>query len=97
MGSKFLGGDDSTDLAELQLGTFPINISSAVVQSLAGSLPVRTNADRMLTSGLIQLTDCNFSPLTNPASENLDLASYAITDVKEMLLESNATPSTPPC
>lgn len=96
MGSKFLSSDDSLDLTELQTGTFNLNVSSAVIQSLATSLPVRTNADRTLTSGLIQVSDCAFAPLTNPASENLDLASYAITDIKEMLLESNAAPSTPP-
>ena len=96
MGSKFLASDSSVDLTELQLGSFAINISTAVIQSLAVNLPIRTNADRMLTSGLIQLTDCAFVPLTNPASANLDLASYAITDVKEMLFEANVTPSTPP-
>ena len=96
MGSKFFGGSDSVDLTELQLGSFSVNLASAVIQTLAPNLPVRTNADRMLTSGLIQFSDCAFSPLTNPASENLDLASYAITDVKEILLESNVSPSTPP-
>ena len=95
MGSKFLAADSAVDLTELQLGTYPINIASAVIQSLAPNLPVRTNADRMVTSGLIQLTDCAFAPLTNPASANLNLANFAITNVKETSLQSNAAPSTP--
>ena len=95
MGSKFLSSSDGVDLTELQLGVFPLNVASAVIQSLAVSLPVRTNADRMLTSGLIQVADCAFIPLTNPATANLDLASYAINNAKQMLLASNATPTTP--
>ena len=95
MGSKFLSGDDSTDLTELQMGSFAINVASAVIQSLAPNLPIRTNADRMLTSGLIQVADCAFVPLTNPATTNLNLASYAINNAKEMLLQLNALPTTP--
>ena len=75
---------------------FSLSIASAIIQNLAPSLPVRTTAAKQLISGQIQLTDCAFAPLTNPAAVNLDLASYTITDVKEMLLELNAAPSTPP-
>ena len=94
MSSKFLssGGDLST----LQIGVFPLNVASAVVQSLAPSLPVKTTASKELVSGLIQVADCAFIPLTNPATVNLNLASYAINNVKEMLFALNAAPSTPP-
>src|SRR3954451_4966834 len=93
MGSKFLsrGGD----FAALQTGTFSANLASIVVQNLTPSFPVRTNASKELISGLIQLADCNFAPLTNPVEENLDLGGNAITDLHELILTSNATPSTP--
>ena len=94
MGSKFLGSD-STNLSALVDGTFQLNVASAIIQSLAPSLPLKTTATKQLISGLIQLTDCNFSPLTNPASANLSLANYAITNVKETTLQSNAAPLTP--
>ena len=93
MSSKFLSSGG--DLATLQIGVFPLNVASAVIQSLAPSLPLKTTATKQLVSGLIQLTDCAFAPLTNPASSNLNLANYAITNVKETSLQSNAAPSTP--
>ena len=80
MGSKFLESD-STDLSALTDGTFNLNISSAVLQSLAPNLPVRTTGTRQLTSALIQLADCAFTPLTNPATANLNLAGYAVSNV----------------
>jgi hypothetical protein len=95
MGSRFLSGN-ATDLSSLADGSFALNVASAEVQSLSANLPIRTDASRELISGLIQLSDCNFVPLTNPSSTNLDLADFAITDIKELLLTANAAPSTPP-
>ena len=94
MGSKFLGSD-STNLSALIDGTFQLNVASATIQSLAPSLPLKTTATKQLISGLIQLTDCAFAPLTNPASANLNLAGFSITNAKETTLQSNAAPSTP--
>lgn len=77
MGSKFLEGS-STDLTSLQNGTFALNVDSSIIQSLTPSLPVRSTADKLLTSGQIQLADCNFTPLTNPATSNLAMATFNI-------------------
>ena len=96
MGSKFLSSSTAGNLEELQSGNFSVNVASVAIQSLAPSLPLRTNANKELISGLIQLNDCNFNPVSNPSSTDLDLASYAITDVKQILLENNVTPSTLP-
>ena len=95
MGSKFLSGGGS-DLSVLLDGTFSLNVSSAIIQTLTPSFPVKTSATKELVSGQIQLSDCNFVPLTNPAEEDLDLGEHAITDISELLLTANATPSTPP-
>ncbi len=94
MGSKFLGGDD-IDLTALQDGTFSLNCASAILQNLSPSLPVKTSATKQLTSGQIQVADCAFVPLTNPATSDLDLASNDITDINQLMLEANASPSTP--
>ena len=91
MGSKLLSSGSNGGLEELHSRNFSVNGASVLIQSLAPSLPVRTNANKELISGLIQLNDCNFNPISNPLSEDLDLANYAITDVKEMLLEANTT------
>ena len=96
MESKFLSSGSNGGLEELQSGNFSVNVASVAIQNLAPSLPIRTNANKELISGLIQLDDCNFNPISNPLSTDLDLASYAITDVKQILLENNVTPSTPP-
>ena len=96
MGSKFLSSSTAGGLEELQSGNFSVNVASIAIQSMAPSLPIRTNPNKELISGLIQLDDCNFNPISNPLSTDLDLASYAITDVKQILLENNVTPSTPP-
>src|SRR5690606_17391326 len=80
----------------LQDGLFQLNVSSAVIQTLTPSFPVKTSATKELVSGQIQLSDCNFVPLTNPAEEDLDLGEHAITDISELLLIANGDASTPP-
>lgn len=69
MGSKFLNGG-SSDLTD---GTAEINIGSAVIQNLLPNLPVRTTVGKQLTSGLIQLTDCAFNPITSPYAGTLEV------------------------
>ena len=78
MGSRFLNSG-GTDLTALQDGLFQLNVSSAVIQTLA---------TKELVSGQIQLSDCNFVPLTNPAEGDFDLADHATT---ELLLTDNST------
>src|SRR5690606_1379523 len=90
MGSRFLNSG-GTDLTALQDGLFQLNVSSAVIQTLTPSLPVKTSATKELVSGQIQLSDCNFVPL-----EDLDLGEHAITDISELLLIANGDASTPP-
>jgi hypothetical protein len=94
MGSKFLIG--GVDLSALQDGSTPINVATVTVQNLGPNLPVKTDAGKQLTTGLIQLSDCAFVPLTNPATADLDMGDNALTDVKDMLLAANASPTTPP-
>lgn len=94
MSSRFLIGGNG-DLSALKDGSFVMNIASTVIQNLTPSLPVRTDATKQLISGLIQLSDCNFVPMTNPATSDLDMGDLAITDIAESLYTSNAAPSTP--
>ena len=66
MRSKFLSSGSNGGLEELQSGNFSVNVASVAIQSLAPSLPIRTNVNKELISGLIQLNDCNFNPISNP-------------------------------
>lgn len=75
MGSKFLGSANGVDLTD---GSAQINIRSAAVQSLLPSLPVHTTAARMLTSGLIQASDCAFVPLDNPATADMNMSGFSV-------------------
>lgn len=67
MSSKFLSGGQ-TDFTD---GTAQINIKSATIQDLLPNLPVRTTTGKLLTSGLIQVTDCAFVPLSDPFNGTL--------------------------
>lgn len=93
MSSKFLYG--GADLSALQDGSFPINVASAIVQNLGASLPVKTDASKKLTTGLIQLADCNFVPLTNPATADLSMGTHSLTNTASIQLNANAAPTTP--
>jgi hypothetical protein len=88
MGSKFLEFGDEDVLQALQTGTVPINIVSCLVQSLSPSLPVKADAARQLTSGLIQTIDCGFVPVISPLTDDLDMGGNAITNIGR--LDSNA-------
>ena len=95
MGSKFLSSGGG-DLAALQDGSLALNVSSAIIQTLTPSYPVKTSATKELVSGLISLADCSFVPITNPMAVDLDMGNNDITDVTSLLLTSNPTPATPP-
>jgi hypothetical protein len=66
MSSKFLSSDSATNLSALQDGTFELSVASASVSDLTPSLPVKTNADKKLVSGLIELADIDATLVTNP-------------------------------
>src|SRR5271166_789123 len=67
MGSRFLSSGNQT----LTDGTANINIQSAIIQDLLPNLPVRTTVGKKLTSGLIQVSDCAFTPLSDPFNGTL--------------------------
>lgn len=94
MSSRFLIGS-SGDLTSLQDGSFAANVASLILQNVTPNMPVKTDAARQLVTGFIQLADCNFVPITNPVSANIDMADYSITDLRESLYTNNTTPSTP--
>jgi len=73
--------DGGSDLSALQDGTFPLNVASAVVQGLIPSLPTKTGPARELISALIEVADCNFTPVSNPMTAALDMAGYGLTEV----------------
>jgi hypothetical protein len=70
-------------------------MSSAIIQTLSPSLPLKTTATKQLTSALIQLADCAFTPLTNPSAADLNLAGYSVTNVNQAVMSSNVAPTTP--
>lgn len=95
MGSKFLG-TSTNDLSALEDGSFALNVATADIQSLVPSMPVRASATRELVSGLIEVADCNFTPLTNPATGDLDMNNNNITNTRQLALVQNGDVSTPP-
>lgn len=94
MGSKFLG-TNSNNLEVLQDGSFVLNVASADIQSLVPNMPVRASATRELVSGLIGVSDCNFTPLTNPVSSDLNMDNNSVTNAQQIGLPQNSSPSTP--
>lgn len=94
MGSKFLG-TDSNNLEVLQDGSFVLNVASADIQSLVPNMPVRSSATRELVSGLIGVSDCNFTPLTNPVAGDLNMNNNSVTNAQQIGLPQNSSPSTP--
>ena len=95
MGSKFLG-TDSNNLEVLQDGSFVLNVASANIQSLVPNMPIRSSATRELVSGLIGVSDCSFTPLTNPVSGDLNMNNNSVTNAQQIGLSQNSSPSTPP-
>ena len=94
MGSKFLG-TGSNDLSALQDGSFVLNVASANIQSLVPNMPIRASATRELVSGLIGVSDCSFTPLTNPVAGDLNMNNNSITNAQQIGLSQNSSPSTP--
>ena len=95
MSSPFLLGG-GFNLSVLQDGSTPIFVASAQVNDLAPGLPVRTDASHRLVGGLIQVADCAFTPMSNPATADLDMNGQAVIHVREARLNENVTPTTPP-
>ena len=72
MSSRFLS-DGDTDLSVLQEGTFIMNVAGVTVGDAVPGLPLRSDGRRKVTSGLIQLADCAFTPIASPATTALDM------------------------
>ncbi len=66
MSSKFLYSTTPIDLGVLQDGTFKLNVESAQLSDLTPNLPVKTDINKKLVSGLIQPSDINGSIISNP-------------------------------
>jgi len=92
--SKFLQSRPSIN-AVLD-GSLPIYGATIGASNLTPNMPVRANASKILTSGLIQTSDCNFVPLTNPSTATLDMNSYNIDNVTELRLSNDGDATTPP-
>ena len=54
MSSKFLTYGSSTDLKQLQDGTFSANFAECKLGNLIGSLPLRSNGSKKIVTGLIK-------------------------------------------
>ena len=76
MSSKFLSSDSATSLASLQDGTFNLSVASASMSDLTPGLPVKTNSDKKLVSGLIEVDEINATLLTNPLVGTLEATDF---------------------
>ena len=76
MSSKFLSSDSATSLASLQDGTFNLSVASASMSDLTPGLPVKTNSDKKLVSGLIEPDEINATILTNPLIGTLEATDF---------------------
>ena len=83
MSSKFLvgGGNTADVIALLNNGTQTLNVADITNQALIPNLPVVAGANKKLTSRQLGVNDLNFTPLTNPATMNLDLDMHSLIDV----------------
>ena len=59
MSSKFLDDNDSDIFTQLTNGSLDIDIASATIQTLVPNQWLKTDGDRLLTSGAIQINDVN--------------------------------------
>jgi hypothetical protein len=75
MGSRFLN-QGGADLSVLTEGTFELNVASIIDVSLAPNLPVRSSPTKVLTSGLIGVSDCSFVPLVNPYTGTISAQNF---------------------
>lgn len=73
--SKFLSTGSSGAITQLQDGTSYINVTTATINGLAPNLPVKSGADRSLTSSLLSAADLDFTPLANPFGGTLQVSS----------------------
>lgn len=90
--SKFLSTGSSGTITQLQDGTSYINVAVATINGLAPNLPVKSGADRSLTSSLLSASDLDFAPLSNPFVGTLQVsgdveANYNTTTIS--LVETN--------
>ena len=76
MSSKFLSSDSATSLASLQDGTFNLSVASASMSDLTPGLPVKTNSDKKLVSGFIEVDEINATLLTNPLVGTLEATDF---------------------
>jgi hypothetical protein len=74
MSSPFLVGGDF-NLSVLQDGSTPIFVSTAKVGDLATG-PIHADATHQLYGGLIQLADCNFTPIETPYAGTLEAKDF---------------------
>ena len=70
MGSRFLAGGGSADLAALQNGTFQLNVGSIVDQDLVSDGVLRSEG-RKIGVGLVTEADLSFVALTDPFAAKL--------------------------
>lgn len=61
----------STSLEELTNGSFNLNVSTAKIETLTPGLPVKSSSDKELVSGLIDIDEVSFTPITNPLLDTL--------------------------
>jgi hypothetical protein len=69
--SKFLSSGSGGGVQQLQDGTSYINVSTAFINNLAPNQPVKSGADRSLTSSLLSPSDLDFAVLSNPFAGTL--------------------------
>ena len=81
MSSKFLSSDSAPSLASLQDGTFNLSVASASMSDLTPGLPVKTNSDKKLVSGLIEVDEINATLLTNPLVGTLEATDFKTASV----------------
>ena len=72
-----------------------MNVAGVTVGDVVPGLPLRSDGRRKVTSGLIQLADCAFTPIASPATTALDMNGHALDNVSETQLAENAAPTTP--
>ena len=79
MSNAFLSSGGS--LSALTQGTFNLDVASVVDRGLTPGLPVAVSSNQTLVTRLITPSDLSFTPLTNPATADLSLAGYKLTNV----------------
>ena len=73
-------GGGGGDLASLSTGTFDLNVGSVKDQSLVPNMPLRTNANKQLVTGLIGPADISFAVLSNPLYADLEVLGEVVAE-----------------